>query len=84
MEERSNVFEYKVIIPMNTDLVNIYIERLLNEVGELTKTRILLDTQLKYTEMLNANLSEQLKQLQSQIEKLNKKKSKEVDTSEQF
>jgi hypothetical protein len=34
--------------------------------------------------MLNANLSEQLKQLQSQIEKLNKKKSKEVDTSEQF
>jgi hypothetical protein len=73
-----------VIIPMNPDLVNIYIDRLLNEVGELTKTRILLDTQLKYTEMLNANLSEQLKQLQSQIEKLNKKKSKEVDTSEQF
>ncbi len=69
---------------MNTDLVNIYIERLLNEVGELTKTRILLDTQLKYTEMLNANLSEQLKQLQSQVEKLNKKKFKEVDTSEQF
>jgi hypothetical protein len=69
---------------MNPDLVNIYIDRLLNEVGELTKTRILLDTQLKYTEMLNANLSEQLKQLQSQIEKLNKKKSKEVDTSEQF
>ena len=69
---------------MNPDLVNIYIDRLLNEVGELTKTRILLDTQLKYTEMLNANLSEQLKQLQSQIEKLNKKKSKEVDTSNQF
>ena len=69
---------------MNPDLVNIYIDRLLNEVGELTKTRILLDTQLKYTEMLNANLSEQLKQFQSQIEKLNKKKSKEVDTSEQF
>jgi len=69
---------------MNPDLVNIYIDRLLNEVGELTKTRILLDTQLKYIEMLNANLSEQLKQLQSQIEKLNKKKSKEVDTSEQF
>ena len=69
---------------MNSDLVNIYIERLLHEVGELTKTRILLDTQLKYTEMLNANLSEQLNQLQSQIEKLNKKKSKEVDTSNQF
>jgi hypothetical protein len=73
-----------VIIPMNPDLVNIYIERLLNEVGELTKTRILLDTQLKYTEMLNVNLQRQLAETQTQIEKLNKKKSKEVNTSDTF
>ena len=69
---------------MNPDLVNIYIERLLHEVGELTKTRILLDTQLKYTEMLNANLQRQLAEEQTQIEKLNKKKSKEVNTSDTF
>ena len=69
---------------MNPDLVNIYIERLLNEVGELTKTRILLDTQLKYTEMLNVNLQRQLAETQTQIEKLNKKKSKEVNTSDTF
>jgi cell division septum initiation protein DivIVA len=69
---------------MNPDLVNIYIERLLHEVGELTKTRILLDTQLKYTEMLNANLQRQLAEAQTQIEKLNKKKSKEVNTSDTF
>jgi hypothetical protein len=69
---------------MNPDLVNIYIERLLHEVGELTKTRILLDTQLKYTEMLNANLQRQLAESQTQIEKLNKKKSKEVNTSDTF
>ena len=69
---------------MNPDLVNIYIERLLHEVGELTKTRILLDTQLKYTEMLNANLQRQLAEVQTQIEKLNKKKSKEVNTSDTF
>jgi len=69
---------------MNPDLVNIYIDRLLNEVGELTKTRILLDTQLKYTEMLNVNLQRQLAETQTQIEKLNKKKSKEVNTSDTF
>jgi len=69
---------------MNPDLVNIYIERLLHEVGELTKTRILLDTQLKYTEMLNANLQQQLNEAQLQIDKLNKKKSKEVNTSDTF
>ena len=69
---------------MNPDLVNIYIERLLHEVGEGVKVRILLETQLKYTEMLNGNLQQQLSEAQTQIEKLNKKKSKEVNTSEQF
>lgn len=66
---------------MNPDLVNIYIERLLNEVGEGVKTRILLETQLKFTEMMNSQLQLKINELESQIEKLNKKKSKEVNTS---
>ena len=68
---------------MNTDLVNIYIERLLNEVGEGVKSRILLETQLKYTEALNIQLQTKIDELEAQIEKLNKKKSKdkEVNTS---
>ena len=66
---------------MNPDLVNIYIERLLNEVGEGVKTRILLETQLKYTEMMNIQLQTKINELESQFEKLNKKKSKEVNTS---
>ena len=71
---------------MNPDLVNLYIERLLTEVGELTKTRLLLDTQLKFTEMLNTQLQTKINELETQIEKLNNKKSKkEVNTSdEQF
>ena len=66
---------------MNPDLVNIYIERLLNEVGEGVKVRILLETQLKYTELMNEQLQLKINQLESQVEKLNKKKSKEVNTS---
>lgn len=66
---------------MNPEIVNIYIERLLNEVTEGVKARILLETQLKYTEMMNAQLQSNLKDAESQIEKLNKKKSKEVNTS---
>ena len=66
---------------MNPDLVNIYIERLLNEVGEGVKVRILLETQLKYTELMNEQLQLKVNQLESQVEKLNKKKSKEVNTS---
>lgn len=72
---------------MNPDLINLYIEQLLNEVAEGAKSRILLQTQLRYTEMMNNQLSVRVAELeqlvQSQLEKLNKKKSKdkEVNTS---
>lgn len=71
---------------MDTHLVNLYIEKLLNEVVESTKSRILLETQLKYTEKLNADLLLQLNQLQVQQEKQNKRinKTKEVNTSDTF
>ena len=67
---------------MNPEIVNLYIERLLNEVVEGTKSRILLETQLKYTEKLNASLQDELKKLQIQQEKHNKRTKREVDTSE--
>lgn len=69
---------------MNPELVNIYIERLIKEVTEGVKSRILLETQLKFTEMLNADLQNKLKEAEAQLEKLNKKKNKEVNTSDQF
>lgn len=69
---------------MNPDLVNLYIEQLLQEISEGAKTRILLQTQLKYTERMNAQLNQRVIELESQLEKLNKKKSKEVQTSDQF
>lgn len=69
---------------MNPDLINSYIEQLLIEIGENAKSRVLLQTQLKYTERLNAQLQTKIFELESQVEKLNKKKSKEVNTSDQF
>jgi hypothetical protein len=69
---------------MNAEIINLYVEQLLNEVTEGAKSRILLQTQLKYTEALNAQLQSKISELNSQLEKINKKKSKEVNTSEQF
>jgi hypothetical protein len=69
---------------MNTEIINLYIERLLNEVTEGVKSRILLETQLKYTESLNAQLQTKIIELEKKIETLNKKKTKEVATSDQF
>jgi hypothetical protein len=66
---------------MNPDLLNMYIEQLLNEITEGVKTRILLQTQLKFTEKMNAELQLKITNLESQIEKNNKKKQKEVNTS---
>lgn len=65
---------------MNPEIVNIYIEQLLYEVSENAKARILLQTQLKYTESLNISLQKRVTELEKQIEKLNKRKAKEVDT----
>ena len=69
---------------MTPELLNMYIEQLLNEVAEGAKSRVLLQTQLRYTERMNAELQTKLKDLESKLEKINKKRSKEVDTSNEF
>lgn len=70
---------------MNPEIINLYIDRLLNEVVEGVKARILLETQLKYTELMNVQLQTKIKELEAQLEKLNNKKlKKEVNTSEEF
>lgn len=66
---------------MNPEIVNIYIEQLLSEVSEGAKARVLLQTQIKYTEALNSQLKTKIDELEAQLEKLNKKKTKEVNTS---
>jgi len=67
---------------MNPEIVNMYIDRLLQEISELTRNRLLIETQLRYTERMNADLQTKLQESESRLEKLNKKKSKEVNTSE--
>lgn len=71
---------------MNPELINIYIERLIKEIQELTKNRLLIETQLKYTEALNANLNKKIEELSPQLEKQQDRKinKKEVNTSDTF
>ena len=52
---------------MNTDLVNLYIEKLLSEITESVKTRILLQTQLTYTERLNSELQQTNDELKREV-----------------
>jgi prefoldin subunit 5 len=59
---------------MNADIVNVYIEKLLNEVVELTKNRILLLTQLQVAEQTAESLRKELESLEA---RLNKKATKQ-------
>ena len=57
---------------MDNEFVNAYIERVINEVAELTKTRLLLETQLQMAQKVNTDL-------QKKIERLEKPKTKKTD-----
>lgn len=62
---------------MSVEFVNAYIERLVHEVQELTKTRLLNEAKMALLEKINADLLEKIEKLE---EKNIKKKPKEVDT----
>lgn len=69
---------------MNTELVNLYVERLLNEIGENAKARALLETQLKYMDNNNKKIQAELEEVKAELEELKennkKRKPKEVNT----
>lgn len=73
---------------MNVEFVNAYIERLIIEVQELTKTKLLNETQIRVMEKVNKDLLIRIEKLEKAEEKSSKKNKKElekeVDTSEGF
>lgn len=67
---------------MTPELINLYIERLLQEIDILNKNKFMIEVQLKYTELLNIELQKKIKELEEKIEKNNKRQNKkEVNTS---
>jgi len=66
---------------MEQELVNTYIEKMSNRLGDFLKSEILLQTQLELAQRVVKTLTDENNELKSQLEKLNKKKKTEVDTS---
>lgn len=64
---------------MGPEFVNAYVTRLINEIQELVKTKLLLQTQLEITEKINQELSAQLDKYRQQEEKATKKLAKKDD-----
>jgi hypothetical protein len=64
---------------MTPEFVNLYIEKILTEVTELTKTNLLLKTHLAHNDLVIAQLNKKLEE----AEKLSAKKAKKSETVEQ-
>jgi hypothetical protein len=69
---------------MQPELLNLYINRLIKEIDDLNKNRFLIETQLQYAENMNDSLNKRIIDLEGQLEKINKKKPKDVNTSDTF
>lgn len=63
---------------MEPELINFYIESLLREIEELTKNRILLQTQVRYKDSIINSLNKQLEELQSELNGYDKRINKDI------
>jgi len=62
---------------MSAEVFNIYVEKLVSSVTELTKANILQSAQLTYYERINTSLTAKVEELEKSLEKaLNKAETK--------
>lgn len=64
---------------MSSEFVNLYIEKLITEITDLTKVNVLLKTHLAYSEQQVATLNKKLEE----AERLSAKKAKKSEPVEQ-
>lgn len=64
---------------MSNILINVYVERLLKEVTELTKNKLVLESQLIMSEKVNNELSVKLAELEKAEEARKKKTAKKEE-----
>ncbi len=64
---------------MNSDIFNIYIEKLIHNLTELTKTNILQAAQLEYQVRISNELNNKVQELERALDKA-KSKSKKTDS----
>lgn len=76
---------------MGPEFYNLYVEKLVNEVGELNKTKIIMAAQVAWLEKINADLNDKLVAAENRLNKLesersgsSKVKKKEEDSSDSF
>lgn len=68
---------------MEQEFFNMYVERLINEMTELTKMKILLETKVLFTEKINKTLATKVSDLEKKLEEF-KDEAKVKENSKSF
>lgn len=61
---------------MNPEILNLYIEKLVNYITELTKTNLLMSAQVTWLERANGTLNDKIAMLEQDLNKLASKSKK--------
>lgn len=61
---------------MNPEILNLYIEKLVNYITELTKTNLLMSAQVTWLERTNGALNDRIAVLEADLNKLASKQKK--------
>jgi len=69
---------------MGPEFYNMYVEKLIQEVTELIKTKILLSAQLAYYEKINSELTTKNEDLERALNKATAKSQKKNDSNSDF
>ena len=69
---------------MDSELFNIYVEKMQNKITDLTNTNLILEAQFSYNEKLVKNLTDQNVILQETLDKVNVKASAKKEKGETF
>jgi len=67
---------------MGPEFFNIYVDKLLNGVSELTKNNLMLSAQISYYEKQIASLNSKVEELQKSLDKASSKTKKTVDVTD--
>jgi chaperonin cofactor prefoldin len=67
---------------MGPEFFNIYVDKLLNGVSELTKNNLMLSAQITFYEKQIASLNSKVEELQKALDKVNSKTKKTVDVTD--
>ena len=67
---------------MGPEFFNIYVDKLLNGISELTKSNLMMSAQISYYEKQIASLNSKVEELQKALDKASSKTKKTVDVTD--